>query len=166
MADEITKTEQTDSEPQGTEEPQGTDWKAMSRKWESQAKANLEKAKAYDELVAKQREQEPTLKALQEEVTSLKDQAKKAKAEAERQSLLNSVSSATGVPASLIQGATEEEMTASAQSVLNFAKSKNPQMPEDKGGGASTKPITADEITKIKDPIARVRARATLISNS
>ena len=169
MADENNTTNQSTTEPTTTE-PHGAvaqgeeQWRANSRKWEGIAKANLEKAKAYDELVAKQKEEEPALEALQKKVATLESEAKTAREEAQRQTLLNKVSAETGVPATLIQGATEEEMSAYAKNVLAFVDSRAPKMPADKGGGASTKPLTSEEISKIKDPQARLRARAAKIA--
>ena len=158
---ETQEEKELEPKPQGEqEEPQGTDWKAEARKWEDRAKENLKKAKAYDEALKERQKQEPTLQALQNEVETLKAANEAAKAEAERLAMLNVVSSATGVPVNLIHGKTEEEMTTSANSVLEFAKTNAPKMPEDKGGGASSKALSAEDINKIKDPVARVRARA------
>lgn len=159
--DQTTGTDQTATKSHDDDAQETAKWKELSRKWEKQAKANLDKAKAYDELKAKQDEQEPTLKALQDEINALKSANVAANAEAKRQALLNTVSAATGVPTTLIQGANEEEMTESANNVLTFAKTN--KMPADKGGGASTTPMTQEEINKIKDPIARVKARAAYL---
>ncbi len=144
------------SEPAKTAEPQGTDWKSEARKWEKRAKENAEKADKWDE-----REKDaPTLENLQKQVESLKAEAKAAKAEAEHRTLLANVSAATGVPTSLLKGDTEEELKASAEAIAAFAKTSGGGFPADKGGGAPSKPLTKDEIRKIKDPVERVRARA------
>ena len=137
-------------------EPQGTDWKAEARKWEKRSKENEAKAKKWDEAQA----QAPTLEAMQEQIKSLQSEAQAAKAAAAHQSLLNTVSSATGVPASLLKGETEEELTQSANAVKAFVNSNAGGFPEDKGGGASSSPMTREDIDKIKDPLARIRARA------
>lgn len=169
MADENNTTNQTAQEP-STAEPHGAEgqgeeyWKGNSRKWEGRAKEYYSKAKAYDELMAKQKEEEPALEALQKKVATLESEAKTAREEAQHQTLLNKVSAETGVPATLIQGATEEEMSAYAKNVLAFVETRAPKMPTDKGGGAPTKPLTNEEISKIKDPQARLRARAAKIA--
>lgn len=152
----VTAPAQASGENTQQPEPQGTDWKAEARKWEKRSKENETKAKKWDEAQA----QAPTLEAMQEQIKSLQSEAQAAKAAAAHQSLLNTVSSATGVPASLLKGETEEELTQSANAVKAFANSNAGGFPEDKGGGASSAPMTREDIDKIKDPLARIRARA------
>gem|GEM_PF-72687 len=105
--------------------------------------------------------------------SSFAKQKAAAKAEAEAQQLREQkargdlaakVSAATGVPASLIQGATEAEMQASADAIASFAKAAKPNVPSDKGGAANQHAITPEGIEGIKDPVARVRARAQNLS--
>ena len=59
-----------------------------------------------------------------------------------------------------LKGETEEELTQSANAVKAFVNSNAGGFPEDKGGGASSAPMTREDIDKIKDPLARIRARA------
>lgn len=150
---------ETDANPQS--EPQGTDWKAEARKWEKYAKANKTKADAWDKAQKEAKAQETTLETMQKQLEELQAQAQQARADAKHQSLLSSVSDATGIPASLIKGDTEEEMTASAKAITEFAKSKGSTgFPQDKGGGANAPTMTKKSIEEIKDPIARIKARA------
>lgn len=82
--------------------------------------------------------------------------------------LLDKVSAATGVPAALIQGETEEEMTASAEAVAAYARAQQPAYPQDKGGGATPKPATHADIDKkprdtAQQRMERLMERAQLI---
>lgn len=138
------------------EEPQGTNWKTEARKWEKRSKENEAKAKKWDEAQA----QAPTLEALQEQVAKLQSEAQAAKENAAYQTLLANVSAATGIPAALLKGQTEEELTQSANALKAFVNKNTNGFPEDKGGGANAAPMTKADIDKIKDPIARIRARA------
>ena len=76
--------------------------------------------------------------------------------------LLDKVSAATGVPATLIHGETEDDMTASANAIAAYAKAQQPAYPTDKGGGANPAPATRESILSIKDPAAR---RAAIAAN-
>ena len=75
--------------------------------------------------------------------------------------LVAKVSAETGVPAALLQGSTEEELSASAAAVTEYVEAQRPAYPRDKGGapggGAS---VTVDSIEKIRNPAERVRMRA------
>lgn len=70
------------------------------------------------------------------------------------------MSQATGVPAALIHGDDEESMTASAKAVADFAESRQPGYPLDKGGSGGGKKVNRDSIESIKDPAKRIMARA------
>ena len=76
--------------------------------------------------------------------------------------LVDKVSDETGVPRSLLKGATEEELVASAEAVKAYASAQAPapKYPEDKGGGTVPSPITREQIEAIKDPVERVRVRS------
>lgn len=147
-------------EPTQQSEPQGTDWKAEAKKWEKRSKANETKARKWD---AAQKDA-PTIESMAQQIEELKADAEKARKQAEYQTLLSNVSQATGIPAQLIKGTTEEEMTQSAQAIAEYAKSTGAGFPQDKGGGAKKQGLTRDEIAKIKDPVARVKARAENIN--
>ena len=138
------------AEPHGTDwkqpvaqadpaEPHGTDWKALARKWERQAKANKEKAGKWDA----QAQAAPTVESLQQQMDELR-----AEADRQRES------------AAPIQGDDEEAMAASAAAVAEFAKSQAPSYPADKGAGAQHTPVSRESIEQIKDPVARINARA------
>ncbi len=63
--------------------------------------------------------------------------------------LVDKVHVATGVPAALLKGETEEELMASAEAVKAYATAqvpKQPKYPEDKGGGANPSPLTKEQI--------------------
>lgn len=84
-------------------------------------------------------------------------------AQVEHMRLVEKVHVATGVPAALLKGDTEEELTASADAVKAYAGAlapKPPEYPEDKGGGKNPSPMTRDQIESIKDPVERVKVRA------
>ena len=137
-------------------EPQGTDWKALARKWEKQAKANKEKADKWDA----QAQAAPTVESLQQQMDELRAEADRQRESAERERARYKVSQETGVPAALIQGDDEEAMAASAAAVAEFAKAQAPSYPADKGAGAQHAPVSRESIEQIKDPVARVNARA------
>lgn len=119
-------------EPLGTGEPASepakTDWKAEARKWETRAKANADKAKAYDE------EQEAGKSELQkaiEQANAYKAEADSLKTKAALDAARSKVSEETGVPASLIKGEDEDSMREFAKAVADFAKPKTaPKMPK------------------------------------
>lgn len=137
-------------------EPQGTDWKAQARKWEERAKANKDKADLWDA----QQQAAPTVEALQAQIDEMKQAQAKAEKAAERARTLMEVSQATGVPADLLKGETAEELSASAQLVNDFVARKQPGYPSDKGGGSNGAAVTRESIESIKDPAARIKARA------
>ena len=125
----------------------------------------------YEDLKAKAAEYDEAQEAAKTELERANERAAKAEAEAQqlreqkaRADLAARVSAATGVPASLIQGATEAEMQASADAIASFAKAAKPNVPSDKGGAANQHAITPEGIEGIKDPVARVRARAQNLS--
>lgn len=137
-------------------EPHGVDWKALARKWEKQAKANKEKADKWDA----QAQAAPTVESLQQQMDELRAEADRQRESAERERARYKVSQETGVPAALIQGDDEEAMAASAAAVAEFAKAQAPSYPADKGAGAQHAPVSRESIEQIKDPVARVNARA------
>lgn len=149
-----------ETEQEQQSEQQSDEWKALARKWEKRAKANEAKAKKWD---ATQKDA-PTIESMAQQIEELKADAENARKQAEHQTLLTSVSQATGVPAQLLKGQTEEELTQSAQAIADYAKSTGVGFPQDKGGGAKKQPMSAEEIAKIKDPTARIRARAENIN--
>lgn len=153
---------QTEPKPAGNQqqtspaEPQGTDWKAQARKWEKLAKANKDKADMWDA----QAQAAPTVESLQQQLDDMRADAEKQRAAAERDRARYKVAQATGVPASLLQGDDEEAMTASANAIAEYAKAQAPSYPADKGAGANHAPVSRESIEQIKDPVARINARA------
>lgn len=137
-------------------EPHGTDWKAQARKWEERAKANKDKADLWDA----QQQAAPTVEALQAQIDEMRQAQAQAEKAAERTRALMEVSQATGVPADLLKGETAEELAASAQLVNDFVARKQPGYPSDKGGGSNGAAVTRESIESIKDPAARIKARA------
>ena len=136
----------------------------------AQAKA-AERFADYDELKAKAEEYDRAKEAAKteleranERIKALEDAAKERAEADERRSLLDRVSQATGVPANLLSGSTEEELTASADAVNAFVEQRAPGYPTDKGGATSATPEAERKgIEAIRDPAARVRARAAHI---
>lgn len=80
--------------------------------------------------------------------------------------LVDKVSDETGVPRSLLQGTTEEELVASAEAVKAYASAQapTPKYPEDKGGGSNPSPITREQIFSEPDTRKRQRLIAENIS--
>lgn len=148
-------------EPNGTEP---VDWEAKyrdavkhSREWESRAKANKDKADAFDALEeAKKSELDKAterIAALQAEVDGYKSAAEIRKAREE-------VAKEMGVDASLLRGTTREELEAHAKQLAEFFGAQKPKFPTDKGGGTTPAPMTVEDIEKIPDQMARIKARA------
>lgn len=164
MADPVNDSQPIEpEEPTGQEhtttptEPQGTDWKAEARKWEQRAKENKAKADKWDEAEEAQKSE---LQREREAREKAEKALSEAKAEAEHMALVSKVAKTTGVPSELLHGSTEEELTSSAQAISEFAASKNPNYPLDKGGAPKAPEVTRESIDKITNPIERLNARA------
>lgn len=84
----------------------------------------------------------------------------KAKADA-----IAKVSRETGIPADLITGDDEESMMESAKALAAWTESLKPSFPTDKGTPGGVPSLSLEEINKIKDPAARVQARAERIAS-
>lgn len=135
-------------------------------------KERLARAKAtppadYEDLKKKAAEWDKAQEAAKTELERANERAAKAeKALADAQAamahteLVAKVSQETGVPASLLHGATEEELTASASAISDYVKASAPGYPRDKGGAAGGHAVTVESIEAIKNPVERVRARA------
>ena len=149
-------------EPNG--EAQEVDWEAKyrealrhSRQWEDRAKANKEKADAFDKL---EDEKKTELEKATERIAALQAEVDGFRSAEEIRKAREEVARETGVDPSLIRGATREELEAHAAQLAAFLKVAKPGFPKDKGGAKTPPPITVDEIEKIPDQMARVRARA------
>ena len=151
----------TNQEPHGTdggEGGEGTDYEALytkavaaSRKWESRAKSNAEKAKKYDELAAGN-------KSVEDRIAALEAQNKQLEHERERAKVVKAVAKATGVPESIVSalsGADEESLTTQAKAIADNYKTpggapKAPEagkFPKDGGNvGKTTAELFADAI--------------------
>lgn len=121
----------------------------------------------YDALKAKADRYDELEEASKSALERAKDEAKKAKAEFDRVSaemaherLVARVSQDTGVPAGLLHGDTEEELSASAAAARAYAESLVPVAPRDAGGAPTGVAVSVADIDAIKDPLERVRARA------
>lgn len=121
----------------------------------------------YDELKKKanefdalQESQKSELEKAQERAAKAEQEAKALREQKEHADLIAKVSAATGVPATLISGSNEDEMTASAQALAEWAKATSTVAPVDKGGAAAPKPQTETSIREMKSPIDRINAYA------
>lgn len=121
-------------------------WKALSRKHEDQSKANADKAKQYDEF-------EESQKTELQKVIDKAEAAEKRASELEQAKVRAEVAASKGIPASLLSGTTEEELTASADALLAFRGEK--PKPDFGGGdrgsdvGAKAKQLTADDVKRL-----------------
>ena len=135
-------------------------------------KERLARAKAqppadYEELKAKAAKYDEAQEAAKSELERANERAAKAEkaladaqAAIERSELVARVSRETGVPAQLLHGATEEELSASAAAIADYARAVAPGYPRDKGGAAGGQPVTVESIESIRNPVERVTARA------
>lgn len=149
---------------------QGEDWKAkydellkQSRKHEDRAKANYEKAKAYDE--AARRAEDADGKAGELEKRAEKAEAALAamKAEREREQAVADAAKKAGVPADvlkLMRGDTAEELKESADALAGYVRSLGLYPEVSDGGAKQSQSVTKESISAIKDRSERVRARA------
>lgn len=161
--DETTEiVETTEAQAEVTEAPaqDERDWKAESRKWEARAKENKEKADKYDALQESNRTDSEKLKEAEKRAQEAEQFVEQAKAELERMQTMSRIADEMHVPTSLIKGETEEEMREYAQSILDFTAHSKPSIPKDQGGSSGKVVVTKESIESIKDPVARVRARA------
>lgn len=122
-----------------------------------------EKAAAYDKA---EEESKSELDKAQERAVALENELNNLKEAATHRALTDSVSKDTGIPANLLHGDTEDELRASAQSISEYVKSIEPTTPQDKGGGAQPGKLTEEDISKIANPVERVRARAAAIKDN
>ncbi len=154
--------ETIEQEPNGAE--QEVDWEAKyreaikhSRQWEDRAKANKEKADAFDKL---EDEKKSELEKATERIAALEKEVDGFRSAEEVRKARDEVARETGVDPSLLRGATREELEAHAAQLAAFLGSQKAKVPTDKGGAKTPPAITVEEIEKIPDQMARVRARA------
>lgn len=134
-----------------------------SRKWEGRSKANAEKAKQYDALA----QQTADAQAAADEA---KANAAKLQGEldaANRSLAVSRIAAEKGVDAEILAAMSAEDedgITANADKLAASYAARN-LYPSVTDGGANAAPaITADSIEQIKDPLARVMARAEHIN--
>lgn len=117
------------------------------------------KAAELDEIkAANQTELERTQKAYADAAAELE----RLKAETAHAALVSKVATEKSVPASLLQGTTEEELAASADAIVAFAKSQS-GIPADKGGATAgyTGP-SMEQVLKSHNSAERVALRAQI----
>lgn len=158
--DETTESTTAQEKVDETPAQEDHDWKAESRKWEARAKENKEKADKYDALQETSKADAEKIEAAEKRAEEAEKFMEQAKAELTRMQTLSRISEETKVPVSLIRGETEDEMREYAQSILDFKIESKPSIPKDQGGSAGKPTTTKESIEAIKDPIARVEARA------
>lgn len=95
-------------------------WKAMARKNEQRAKENAAAAKENAAAAAKLAEIEDAKKSEAEKLLAKLEAAEQRAAAAEQARIRAEIAQSKGVPADLLSGTTEEEMTASADRLLAF----------------------------------------------
>lgn len=122
MPNEPTQTEPTQTTPPEPPKEDKTDWKAEAKKWEGYARANLEKAKAYDAQQQAAQKAADEAKTLEQKVADLTGQFNAAQAENVRMK----VAAEKGVPAELLQGQTEDQMREFADKLAAFRQSGVP----------------------------------------
>ena len=158
MEDEVKDEKQT-PEDTPTAEPHGTDggetdWKAMSRKWEKQAKENKD---AADELAALKESSKADLDKANQRVKDAEAKVAELEAERERNNWAAEASKQTGVPAAILRGSTLEEMVEHGKQIKGLV-SMHPVV-NDKGE-PPTPTLTKEQILKIENKRDRKAAIA------
>ena len=130
-----------------------------SRKWETRSKANAEKAKQYDALAQQTADAQAAADEAKADAAKLKDEL----AAANRQLAVSRIAAEKGVDAEILAAMSAEDEDGIAANADKLAASYDARSlyPSVTDGGANAAPaITADSIEQIKDPLARVMARA------
>ena len=139
-----TDTSTTDTGAEKDWQAETQKWKALSRKHEDAAKANAEKAKRLDEIEESQKT----------ELQKAADKAAAAEAKAtelELRALRAEVAAAKGVPAELLSGSTEEELTASADKLIEFRgeQAKTETQATDFGAGGRGSDVGTEKVRQL-----------------
>ena len=120
-----------------------------------------EKAAKFDELeAANKTELEKANEAAQAAIKRAEEAEARAAAletKAAHDALVAKVASEEGVPASLLNGADEDELRASAQAVKAYVEEQKPQVPETKAGGATPAPDDANKLSEREEYAFRAR---------
>ena len=134
-----------------------------SRKWETRSKANADKAKQYDALAQQTADAQAAADEAKADAAKLKDEL----AAANRSLAVSRIAAEKGVDAEILavmSAEDEDGITANADKLAASYAARN-LYPSVTDGGANAAPaITADSIEQIKDPLARVMARAEHIN--
>lgn len=134
-----------------------------SRKWEGRSKANAEKAKQYDALAQQTADAQAAADEAKADAAKLKDEL----AAANRSLAVSRIAAEKGVDAEILAAMSAEDEDGIAANADKLAASYAARnlYPSVTDGGANAAPaITADSIEQIKDPLARVMARAEHIN--
>lgn len=165
MANEATNTNADTQEPQEKEARTFTQDEVNELVGKTRKQVR-EKYADYEELKAKAQKFDETAQASKTELERALERAQKAesaleaaKTQQEHQRLVLQIAKQAGVPADLLHGKTEEELTENAQSLKSWYESKTPNYPTDKGAG-TTASMTKDDIMDIKNTKERLLAIA------
>lgn len=166
MPEETIEAAEAEQEAQETPAPQPVDWRAKyealletSRKWESRSKANAEKAKAYDALA----QQQADAQAAADEAKARADRAEADLAGANRQLAVSRIAAEKDVDAEILAamaGDGADAIAANADKLAASYKARSLYPSVTDAGAAQAPAVTAESIESIKDPLARVMARA------
>jgi hypothetical protein len=134
-----------------------------SRKWEGRSKANAEKAKQYDALAQQTADAQAAADEAKADAAKLQGELDAAN----RSLAVSRIAAEKGVDAEILAAMSAEDEDGIAANADKLAASYAARnlYPSVTDGGASAAPaITADSIEQIKDPLARVMARAEHIN--
>ena len=118
------------------------------------------KAAKYDEAEDAKKTELQKLTEATERATRAEARIAELEAAAAHRDLVEKIASETGVPASILKGADEDELRASAETAMAWLKSQSDaakSFPTDTGGGASTPTVTKESILAIADFAERSR---------
>jgi hypothetical protein len=151
--------EAVEAEQEPDDKANADKWKALARKHESEKKALLAEKKTLSEKARRFDEFEESQKSEMQKATDRAVQAEKRAAELEAKTLRMEVSSAKKVPADLLTGSTVEELTASAERLLEFASANTRPAGASGANFAGSSGESAKQPTSLEDAIARKMAR-------
>lgn len=149
--------------PNGADAADLDKWKGYAKTWEKRAKEREKELKRLKDAQSAKDDPEPA-DPIKGELDALRGELEAMKAEKARAELIAKVAEEKGVPASLLHGEDEDALKASADAIAAYVSQQAPGYPADKGGAGKPKPMTREAIEGIKDPVARVRARAENIN--
>lgn len=124
-------------------------WKGHARTWETRAAENKSAKEALDQIEA---EKLTTEQRLTQELEAARTELATAQATA----LKNSVAAATGVPAALLTGNTQEELEATAAALLAFKGTTPPPANDAAASGPQGAPITGGNQILSRDELANM----------